>query len=172
MSWSMPATKIAVSLLIAVPLATGTANSTRAQDDCHDTLWSVPVETLNMPDGWDLLSATPQPQGWWNVEMTGPDGASVSAQLFCIVGITAFAEAMDRTGDLQGTRALAVVEVGDQTWASRETPESTAFFSGMTEITWVNGSILGVVSDYSSEDEAADWEDMEDIALALDSLLP
>jgi hypothetical protein len=65
------------------------------------------------------------------------------------------------------------VAIGDKTWALREIVEyETLDDSVYSDIYWAHGSFLANVWSYADEGEQPDWRDMEDIALAIDALLP
>ncbi len=60
-------------------------------------------------------------------------------------------------------RVIGAVEVGDLSTAFRDTERD-----GGSALQWANDMVVGTVS----ADHAVDWSTVEDVALALDTILP
>jgi hypothetical protein len=166
-------TLLAVVVLGALASTGGAAT---AQDaDCARALWAVPIETLELPEGWTWSSLTALPDGGWSgsIETPKPDSEVASGfddatdDIYFAVECTpdpgAFIEARSRARDMwpDAYRDISTIEVGDSSLALQSS-------DGSTGLDWANGTVYGTI--HANDD--ADWSAVEDFALALDALLP
>jgi hypothetical protein len=170
------------AIALAVTTSIGMTGTVVAQDpECAVGLWSLPIEAVTPPEGWDWSSLFPTTDGgWWGgfstaepaeeFEATDETYGSLSFSLRCSLDSAAFMAAelrtRERSGYVTSRRDLPVsVPLGDEAWAERTATE----YGGVTTINWRNGPVLGQVS---AGAEDATWFEIEDLAMTLDALLP
>jgi hypothetical protein len=159
-----------------VELAAGGGPATAQAADCARALWAVPIETLDLPEGWSLSDLSPSPTGGWrgSLEMLVPEADAddevatadrISIALACIPDSRVWMDVDARARALfpDRYRDIGAVEVGDLSTAFRDTERDTG-----SVLQWANNMVVGTVS----AEDTVDWSTVEDVALALDALLP
>ena len=162
------------ALLVAGALASAGGIAAAQEPECARAMWAVPIETVELPDGWTWSSLTAQMDGGWSgsIEQGRPDAEVTSDledktddiyfDLECNPDPQAFLDARSRVRSVWPDRYgdVDAVDVGDQ---------SVAFeYANGIGLDWAHGTIYGTVYGADSADPAA----VEDLALALDALLP
>ena len=160
--------------LVAGALASTGGIAVAQESECASAMWAVPVETVALPDGWTWSSLTAQMDGGWSGSIEkGPADADVTSgledmtddiyfDLECNPDPQAFMDARSRARSVWPDRygEVDTVEVGDQ---------SIAFeYANGIGLDWAHGMVYGTVYGADSADPSA----IEDLALALDALLP
>ncbi len=148
--------------------------ATAQEPECARAMWAMPIETVELPDGWAWSSLTAQMDGGWSgsIEKGLPDSEGTSDfedktddiyfDLECNPDPQAFMEARSRVRSVWPDRYgdVEAVEVGDQ---------SVAFeYANGIGLDWAHGMVYGTVYGADSAGAAA----IEDLALALDAVLP
>ena len=174
-------TLLAVSL--SVGLLASMAVPVHAQTGvCGSALRDAPMETVPLPEGWQwdalLLESSGMPG--WALLTQDPTSGSAYALIYCsgdAAQLFARRDAVDRavgvpsrhaipigSGDpeVDGRIATEVVLIGDE---SRATHDAVGDF---TTLQWRNGDIVGEIR----ASGGLDFADVEEFALALDTLLP
>jgi hypothetical protein len=163
------------SLLVTGTLASAGGVAAAQEGDCARALWAVPIEAVELPEGWTWSSLTVRMDGGWggSIEMPKPESEITSDyddktddiyfDVECIADPQAFLDARRRSREVwpDKYRDIDVAGVGDQSVAF-------GYPEGGTVLDWANGMIYGTVHG----DEAVDASAVEDFALALDALLP
>jgi hypothetical protein len=161
-------------LLVSGTLATAGDMATAQEADCARALWAVPIETVEMPDGWVWSSLTVQMDGGWSGSIGKPKADSQIASDFddktddiyfdveCNADPQAFMEARSRARAAWPDRYsdIDAIEVGDLSMAF-------GYADGIA-VDWAHGAVYGIV--YG--DDAVDPTAVRDFAQALDGLLP
>lgn len=165
--------------LLAALLASGAlisaGNTVVAQEaDCARAMWAIPIETVELPEGWTWSSLTVQMDGGWSgsIEKRKPDSEITSEfgddsydiyfDVECNADPQAFLDARSRSREAWPDRYSDIdgLEVGD---------ESMAFeYADGVALDWAHGAVYGIVYGHDAADQSA----VEEFALALDALLP
>ena len=162
------------ALLVAGALASAGGIAAAQEPECARAMWAVPIETVELPDGWTWSSLTAQMDGGWSgsIEKGSADSEATSDiedmtddiyfDLECNPDPQAFMDARSRVRSVWPDRYgdVEAVEVGDQ---------SVAFeYANGIGLDWAHGMVYGTV--YGAD--SADLATIEDVALALDAVLP
>ncbi len=171
------------AVTIALMLLAGTALGAQAQpEECGAALREAPIETVQLPEGWEWETLWLEAQGMpgWFFSIQDPSAGSASGTISCMDdAATLFArrDEVDSTigvpsrhaipigsGDpeIDARVATGVVQVGD---ASRATHDALWDF---TTLQWRNADFVGEIR----ASGGLDFADVEAMALALDALLP
>ncbi len=167
---------------IATMLLAGTATGVLAQPEgCGTALRQAPIETVQLPGGWEWESLWLESQGmpFWFFSIQDPSAGSASGTISCTddaAGLFSRRDEVDRmvgapsrhaipigSGDPEVDAAVAteVVLIGD---ASRATHDALWDY---TTLQWRHADFLGEIRAAGG----LDFADVEDFALALDALL-
>lgn len=148
---------------------------------CGSALRDAPMETVQLPEGWqwDALQLEPSGMPGWALFIQDPTSGSAYAQIYCsedtarlfarrdevdrLVGVPSRHAIPIGSGDpeIDATVATEVVLIGDE---SRATHDAMGDF---TTLQWRNGDIVGEIR----ASGGLDFADVEDFALALAALL-
>ena len=171
------------AVTIATMLLTCTAVGVQAQaEDCGPALREAPIETVQLPEGWEWDALLLEAQGMpgWFIATQDPSAGSASVVIRCtddaarllarrdevdrVVGVPSRHAIPIGSGDpeIDGTIATEVVPIGDE---SRATHDALWDF---TTLEWRHGAIVGEIR----ASGGLDFADVEEFALALDTLLP
>lgn len=166
---------VLASLLVTGTLAATGGVAAAQEADCARALWALPIESVELPEGWTWSSLTVQMDGGWggSIEMPKPESDVASDyddktydiyfDVECNADPQAFIDARTRSREIwpDKYRDIEAVQVGDQSVAF-------GYPEGGTILDWANGTVYGTV--YG--DDAAESSAVEALALALDALLP
>jgi hypothetical protein len=134
-----------------------------AHDDaCELRLREAPLETAELPPGWDWDFFTLEDHGAPAFEASvDAGGFAVSVELTCVSDPEGMFERIEELRLVADNDKIGVIEIGDEAFAARE-------FSDYPTIRWRHDDIVGKVS---SCDEV-DYGDLEVFAQRIDALLP
>ena len=166
---------VLASLIVTGTLAATGGVAAAQEADCARALWAVPIESVELPEGWTWSSLTVRMDGGWggSIEMPKPDSEIASEyddktydlyfDVECIADPGAFMDARRRAREigLVEYRDIEAVQVGDLSVAF-------GYPEGGMVLDWANGTVYGTV--YGDDD--AESSAVEEFALALDALLP
>jgi hypothetical protein len=163
-------------LVLTLALVAGGGPATAQDVDCARAVWALPIESLDLPEGWSLSELSPSPTGGWqgSLEIQSVEGDTedevattdrISFALACIPDSRVWMDVDARARALfpDRYRVIGAVEVGDLSTAFRDTERN-----GGSALRWANDMVVGTVS----ADHAVDWSTVEDVALELDAILP
>lgn len=163
----MTPTRPMVIVLLAGALIAGGSGATTGHDAaCIDQLREVPLEILELPDGytWGYLEWT-DVFGTWN-SLVEPRGRGYLAiRIHCSSDAAATMTRDQELRDFDGSyETLDVVAIGDESAAYRRD-------DGSVEITWRTGDFLGTIIGQRNSKER-DFAVQEQLAQDADALLP
>jgi hypothetical protein len=156
----------------------GGAGPVTAQDtvDCARAVWALPVETLEVPEGWAWNGVTPLSSGGLYGSLTETRvavGATdtvpvVSFRVTCVPDATAYLDSVQRLQEsgLDAENSLvSVAPIGDRVVARRTEAE----YASRVTIEWAHGAdvLTSVMADAEVDGMA-----VEDFARSLDAMLP
>lgn len=165
------ATSVLATLLAGSMALSGSSVALAQDPACLQPVYAIPIESVDLPDGWTWDSLLPTEFGWRGSHHS-PTTEYLSFSIQCMADAAGFLAAKSRTFaiDEPEARISSVVPVGDEVLAYSYEWEGydaeTMYKSNY--ITWRNDSVVAQV--YGDED--ADWSELEDLALAIDALLP
>ena len=156
----------------------GGAGPVTAQDtvECARAVWAMPVETLEVPQGWAWNGVTPLSSGGVygsltesQVEVVATDTVPVvSFRVTCVPDANAYLDSVERMQEsgLNAENSLvSVAPIGDRVVAWRTEAE----YASRVTIEWAHGAdVLASVM----ADAEVDWTTVEDFARSLDAMLP
>jgi hypothetical protein len=156
----------------------GAAGPVAAQDtvDCARAVWAMPVETLEVPEGWAWNGVAPLSSGGvygslteTRVEVGATDTVPVvSFRVTCVPDADAYLDSVERmqaSGLDADNRVVSVPPIGDRVVAWRTEAE----YANRVTLEWAHGGdvLASVVADAE-----VDWTTVEDFARSLDAMLP
>ncbi len=171
------------AVAIATMLLAGTSTGVLAQPEgCGAALRDAPIETVQLPEGWEWETLLLEPQGmpYWFFSIQDPSAGSASGAISCTddaAGLFVRRDEVDRavgvpsrhaipigSGDpeIDATVAAEVILIGD---ASRATHDALWDY---TTLQWRKADFVGEIR----ASGGLDFADVEAMALALDALLP
>jgi hypothetical protein len=164
-------------LFTSIAFAAG-AGPVSAQDtvDCARAAWAMPVETLEVPEGWAWNGVTPMSSGGvygslteTQVEVGATDTVPVvSFRVTCVPDAMAYLDSVQRlqeSGLDAENSVVSVAPIGDRVVAWRTEAE----YAGRMTIEWAHG---GDLLTSVTADAEVDWTTVEDFARSLDAMLP
>jgi hypothetical protein len=153
----------AIAVFVVVGLSLATAGAASAHDDaCELRLREAPIETVELPDGWDWDFFTLEHQGAPSFEASiDAGGFAVSLELSCVSDPEGMFVRLEELRQVADNDKIGVVEIGDGAMATRE-------FSDFPTIRWRHDDIVGQVRGC----DAVDYGDLEVFAQRVDELLP
>ncbi len=165
---------VLASLLVTGTLASAGSVAVAQEADCARALWALPIENVELPEGWTWSSLTVRMDGGWggSIEMPKPESEITSDfddktydiyfDVECNADPRAFMDARSRSREPWPEKYsdIDAIEVGDQSMAFE--------YAQGVALDWAHGTAYGTV--YAND--TADLTAVEDFALALDALLP
>jgi hypothetical protein len=154
---------VAAALVAVQSVPTSTAQS----DDCERALLAAPIEFAALPAGFRWTGIQLAFLGsLWNAGIEG-DSQSDSASLFmtCVEDAPLFMQRLASVTETLGLDTeIEVVPIGDESYAI-ESPSRS-----VTELTWRHGGVIGRL--LGVREAGPPIGDLEDIAMAIDAVLP
>jgi len=156
-----PRSVIVVFLIVGMGLA-GAGVASAHDDACELRLRDAPIETAELPAGWDWDFFTLENHGAPAFEASiDAGGFAVSLELSCVADPEGMFGRLEDLRLVAGNDKIGVVEIGDASQAARE-------FSDFPTIRWRHDDIVGQVRGC----DAVDYGDLEVFAQRIDELLP
>jgi len=154
--------KSVIAVAVAAGLSLTSAGIASAHDDaCELRLRDVPLETAELPPGWDWDFFTLEDHGAPAFEASiDAGGFAVSVELTCVSDAEGMFERIEQLRLVAGNDKIGVIQIGDEALAARE-------FSDFPTIRWRHDDIVGKVSAC----EGIDYGDLEVFAQRIDELL-
>ena len=146
-----------------VGLGLTTAGVVSAHDDaCELRLRDAPIETAELPAGWDWDFFTLERHGAPSFEASiDADGFAVTLELSCVGDPEGLFTRLEELRQVAENDKIGVVEIGDEALAARE-------FLEFPTIRWRHDDIVGQLR----ANEGVDYGDLEVFAQRVDELLP